>query len=187
MHPTKLTTAQTGFTLVELVIVIIILGIISATILPRFISVSDEAEQAVVDAVYGALVTGEQFVKTEFYLQGSPGLGVNANVTVMFEGIPVRFRNGQIRTTLNSNHVPAFPVVPQNRGAAYTRLFFLFLANAPGTIVARNSPDRGWAMLGNNNTCAPGPNPRRCWEYRSNGARVARITYYSQTGTFLKD
>ena len=184
MFINKLKPAQTGFTLIELIAVILVLATLSTVAFPLFSSISDEADQAQIDAVLSALKTGEQLVKIRFYTAGSPGIGQNVNTTLIVGNIPVRFRNGQIRTTLNSNHVPP---VPQNTNAAYTRLFFLFLQNAPGDIVARNSLDQGWAMLGNNASCAAGPNPRRCWEYRRDGSRIARISYFTTTGVFLKD
>ena len=63
-------TRQQGFTIIELIVVILLLGILTATALPRFLDVTDEAHVAVVDAVRGGLVTGGALFHAQWIAEG---------------------------------------------------------------------------------------------------------------------
>ena len=53
---------QSGFTLIELVIVIVVLGILAALAVPRFISLQREARIAVIDSLFNSVRSGSNII-----------------------------------------------------------------------------------------------------------------------------
>lgn len=85
-------SGQSGFTIIELVVVILLLGILAATALPRFMDVTTQAHSAVVDGVLGGLTTGGALYRAQFVGQGSnsttvTGFPITASLTTGYPNV----------------------------------------------------------------------------------------------------
>lgn len=80
---------RNGFTMIELVMVIVILGILAAVALPRFMDMRGDAEESVVSSLVGSLRTARGLAYSKLVLCG----GLYGNNSALHMGHFVRLDN----------------------------------------------------------------------------------------------
>jgi len=79
-------TKQNGFTLIELIVVIVILGILAAVALPRFLNVANDARRSVMQGVQGSMSGANSMIYGKAAINGQ--LGATGTLTSASLGIP---------------------------------------------------------------------------------------------------
>jgi MSHA pilin protein MshA len=114
-----------GFTLIELVVVIVILGILAATVAPKYIDLTAEAHTATLEAVKGSLEGASALVYSKSIIAGNQN-DSSATITL----------NDGDDLTISYGH----PVVPRSPEEYWRRLInlgddFVISANNTGAIL----------------------------------------------------
>ena len=86
-------SSQSGFTLIELVLVIIIVAVLAAIAIPHFIQVIPEARYASLKGMQANITSAVTLIKSRYLLDGNT-INSNKNWTTTREGVVVRVIKG---------------------------------------------------------------------------------------------
>ncbi|GHE99150.1 type II secretion system protein [Thalassotalea profundi] len=106
---------QSGFTLIELVIVVVILGFLAVTAIPKFIDLTDQAKQANIEGMAGGFATAVSLARAQWEAEGRSTNTSGQNV-VSYDGTDMLLTTENTTAGIRAGYVVA-SVAGENSGA----------------------------------------------------------------------
>lgn len=95
---------QAGFTLIELVIVVVILGLLAVTAIPKFLDLTDQAENANIEGMAGGFATAVSLVRAQWEAEGRPKNASSVN-SVAYDGTTLILTTENVGTGIRPGYV----------------------------------------------------------------------------------
>lgn len=101
---TQQVNKQQGFTLIELVVVIVILGILAVTAAPKFIDLTSDARESVMKGVKGSIESAVSIAQAKALIEGETGatgaIEIGGDFYALVNGYPAAVALGNGSTAL---------------------------------------------------------------------------------------